>query len=135
MQYKRPRRLLFGLSLLLLVSFALAACGGQPDAPAAPAATPINEVAQAAPTATEPPATTAPTDTPEQPTDTPMPLATEAPLATDTAPPPTDTALPPTDTPEPAPAVVNAFGQTEEGLYFRGNPAAAVTVIDYSDFL
>ena len=39
------------------------------------------------------------------------------------------------DTPEPAPEVTSTFGQTEDGLYFRGNPAAAVTVIDYSDFL
>jgi hypothetical protein len=31
--------------------------------------------------------------------------------------------------------VVATFGLTEDGLYFRGNPAAAVTVIDYSDFL
>ncbi len=135
MQYRQSKKLFLSLSLLVLVSIVLAACGGEPNTTVTSAVTPINEVAQAAPTATEPPATIAPTDTPEQPTDTPMPVATEAPLATDTAPPPTDTALPPTDTPEPAPAVVNAFGQTEEGLYFRGNPAAAVTVIDYSDFL
>jgi hypothetical protein len=31
--------------------------------------------------------------------------------------------------------VVSQFGMTEDGLYFRGNPAAAVTVVDYSDFL
>jgi hypothetical protein len=31
--------------------------------------------------------------------------------------------------------VVATFGMTEDGLYFRGNPTAAVTVIDYSDFL
>jgi hypothetical protein len=59
----------------------------------------------------------APTDAPAAPTDTPLPAPTEAPAPTDT------------------PAVVAAFGLTEDGLYFRGNPAAAVTVIDYSDFL
>lgn len=132
MQHKHPGRLLVSLSLLLLFSITLAACGSEPTAPVV---TPINEAAPAAPTATEPLAAAAPTNTPERPTDTPMPPPAEAPLAVDTAPPPTDTVAPPTDTPKPAPAVVSAFGQTEDGLYFRGNAAAAVTVIDYSDFL
>ncbi|MEZ4770679.1 MAG: hypothetical protein R2844_19950 [Caldilineales bacterium] len=141
MQYRRPEKSLTGLALLLAASLMLAACGA--EAPAEPAVTPTNEVAQSAPTATNLPATVAPTHTsapasttaPEQPTDTPLPAPTEAPLPADTPPPPTDTAIPPTDTPEPEPAVASAFGQTEDGLYFRGNPAAAVTVIDYSDFL
>ena len=135
MQPTHRGRLLVSLSLLLLISIALAACGSEPAAPAAPVATPLDEVAQVTPMATEPPAATAPVATSEEPEDTPVPAPAETAAATDTAPPPTDTVAPPTDTPEPAPVVVSAFGQTEDGLYFRGSPAAAVTVVDYSDFL
>jgi len=132
--YIRPKKLLTGLGLLLMATLLLVACGA--DTPAEPAATPISEVAQVAPTALEPATVAPPTAESEQPTDTPMPAPTEALLATDTASAPTDTVAPPTDTPEPAPAVVSTFGQTEDGLYFRGNPdPTAVTVIDYSDFL
>jgi hypothetical protein len=115
------------LSMLLLV----AACGAEstpaaapsPDAPAElAAATATNPPATAtpAPTHTSAPAAAAvetPTSAPLAPTDTPLPAPTEAPAPTDT------------------PAVVATFGMTGDGLYFRGNPAAAVTVIDYSDFL
>lgn len=133
MKNKRPTKRIVGLSLVLVAGVLLVACGGQP---AAPEATPINEVAQAVPTVTEPTAVSAPTDT------APPPTLVEIPQATDTAPAPTeppalpaDTPASPVDTPEPLPTVVSTFGQTEDGLYFRGNPAAAVTVIDYSDFL
>lgn len=120
------------LALLLVVSAVVAACGGAEQT--ASSATPVEEVAQAVATATNLP-TVAPEDTPQQPTDTPAPAAAEVASATATALPSTDTPIPPTDTPEPAPEVTSTFGQTEDGLYFRGNPAAAVTVIDYSDFL
>ena len=122
MQYKPPNKLLPGFGLLL-ISVLLAACGG--SGPAAPVATPVSEAVQVTPVATASPIPATLTVAPEQPTDTPAPTATEAPRATDTA-------LSPTDTPP----VVSAFGQTEEGLYFRGSPdPTAVTVIDYSDFL
>ena len=131
MQYKPPNKLLPGFGLLL-ISVLLAACGG--SGPATPVATPVSEAVQVTPVATASPIPATPTVAPEQPTDTPAPTATEAPRATDTALSPTDT--PPTTATLQPPPVVSAFGQTEEGLYFRGSPdPTAVTVIDYSDFL
>ncbi len=122
---------LSGLAALLLVAVLAAACGAESTPAAGPQPAPTVELAAA--TATNPPATatTAPTDTPA-----PVAPAVDTPTSAPAA--PTDTPLPaPTDTPAPTatPAVVAAFGLTEDGLYFRGNPAAAVTVIDYSDFL
>lgn len=118
------------LAALVVVAMVMAACGAA-DAPttALPIATASPAVVAATvtnppPTATALPVTDtpvqaveAPTDAPAAPTDTPLPAPTEAPAPTDT------------------PAVVATFGLTEDGLYYRGNPAAAVTVIDYSDFL
>ena len=138
MQYKRRKNLLAGIGFLLTASVLLAACGG--SEPATPAATPISEVAQVAPTdtpeqSTDTPVPTPTTAEPAQPTNTLLPAPTEAPVPTEALV-PTDTIVPPTDTPEPAPAVVSIFGQTDDGLYFRGNPDPdTVTVIDYSDFL
>jgi hypothetical protein len=118
------------LAALLVVALIAAACGTADTPPAAPP-TATAAPALAAATATNPPPTAtavpatdtpapaveAPTDAPAAPTDTPLSAPTEAPAPTDT------------------PAAVATFGLTEDGLYFRGNPAAAVTVIDYSDFL
>jgi hypothetical protein len=67
------------------------------------------------------------------------PKATPAPTAT---PKPTAKPLPPTDTPRPA-ATTKApvptlsevpMGFTEEGSPYRGNPNAAVTLLEFSDF-
>lgn len=123
---------LSGLAALLLVAVLSAACGAAESTPAA-APSPATTVELVDATATDPPATatTAPTDTPAlvaAAVDTP----TSAPAA------PTETPLPtPTEAPTPTepPTVVATFGVTEDGLYFRGNPAAAATVTDYSDFL
>lgn len=129
-----PRNLLCGagraVALLTALAILLAACGGAAEPTAAPAEPTTPEVVvEVADTPTSPPPTAPPTQA----------------IATDTAAAPADTQVPATDTPVPenptdtpapteAPAVAT-FGQTEDGLYFRGNPTAAVTVIDYSDFL
>jgi hypothetical protein len=120
---------LSGLAVLWLVALLAVACGAESTPAAAPPPTATVELA--AGTATNPPATAT-----TAPTDTPAPAAVETPASPPAAPP--DTPLPaPREAPAPTdtPAVVATFGLTEDGLYFRGNPDAAVTVIDYSDFL
>ena len=124
------RTRLSGLAVLWLVALLAVACGGVESTPAA-APPPTATVELAAAIATNPPATAT-----TAPTDTPAPAAVDTPTSAPAA--PADTPLPapteaqaPTDTP----AVAATFGLTEDGLYFRGNPNAAVTVIDYSDFL
>jgi hypothetical protein len=69
-------------------------------------------------------------------------MPTAAPAAPIIAPPtPTLEATPtrtathaPTATPTPA-DWLEAVGRTDNGLMYLGNPAAPVTIIDYSDFL
>ncbi|PID85487.1 MAG: hypothetical protein CSB13_07915 [Chloroflexi bacterium] len=100
--------------LLPIVLLALAAC--------APNAEPQPEenAAVASPVPTEPPmveTATALPPTAQQPTD---PLTDQP------------TALP-TEEPEMETAVI--AGRTDEGAFFLGDPAAPVTIIDYSDFL
>ena len=49
---------------------------------------------------------------------------------------PTDTSTPePTATPTPEPDWLNNYGRTTENLMYLGNPNAAVTMIDFSDFM
>jgi hypothetical protein len=88
------------------------------------AVSPTATISQAteAPTAvpTNPPPPTqenVPVDEMEQPTEEPLP-----------------TELPPTAVPETAEIVI-AYGRTQEGAFFHGNPDAPVTLIDFSDFL
>jgi hypothetical protein len=48
----------------------------------------------------------------------------------------TETPLPePTATFTPEPDWLNHFGRTADNLMYLGNPAAPVTLIDFSDFL
>lgn len=112
------------LFLLAVGALFLAACAGAAqELPTPPATTAVpqalpqpqatNTVSPTFPPPTEPPATVT-----AVPTQTPLPLAT--------APPP------------PAPASVEprvTSGQTAEGVFFRGDPDAPVTILDYSDFL
>ena len=130
-------RAVFGLVLLVLAGLLMAGCANTVTPPETPVA-PTQEVAGASvlPT-TVPPApeevAPTPTDTPVPPTATPEPVQDTVEPAEET---PTNTPASPAATPEPTEApVVAVFGQTSDGLYFRGNPDAAVTVIDYSDFL
>ncbi len=127
--------------LILLVTVLLAACGGQEAAPT------VESTALPVGTASLPSTATAeplPTETTAPPTDVP----TEAPVdalveeisaespSTEPAslPEPTATNEPPEEVEEPAAAQVIS-GQTVEGAYFYGDPAAPLTLIDYSDFL
>lgn len=114
------------ITALILAAWALAACGGQPT-PEPPAA--ATAVAQ-------PTATAAPTRAATNPAPTPTAAATVE--SADTPPPSPEATTLPSPTPMEAPTSlpVAVFGQTAEGLYFRGSPdPAALTVVDYSDFL
>jgi outer membrane biosynthesis protein TonB len=122
------------LALPVLVGLLMAGCASTATPTEMPA-TPTQEVA----VATVPPPTAPPTSAEADPTATDTPEPTQE-IPSDTPEPATET---PTNTPEPATAtpeptetpVAVTFGQTGDGLYFRGNPDASVTVIDYSDFL
>jgi hypothetical protein len=46
----------------------------------------------------------------------------------------TPTPLPPTDTPAPTAITEVPMGFTEEGVPYRGNPDAPVTLMEYSEF-
>ena len=130
------------LMAMLFILFWLAACGGDAEPEAAPAA----PLASSVPTAALPTAAA----TPEQPVAAPLPTAAlsdrdgqgtsdvESTVAAEFA--LTETAgvtsigvtpATPIQTPAPPPL----FGQTAEGAFYRGNPDATVTLIDYSDFL
>lgn len=95
----------------------------------------------------------APAPTVPAPTSTPAPVATDTPIPP-TAPPPAATPTPPTaDAPAATPAAQVESPLTEptlvptpvdwsevetrtaEGYYERGNPAAPILILDYSDFL
>jgi hypothetical protein len=75
--------------LLLVLMFAISACGAEPD---------VEATVAAAIAATE---AAKPTDTPVPPTDTPIPPTETAVPPTNTPVPPTNTPVPPTDTPLP----------------------------------
>ena len=122
------------MALLVLLGLLVAGCASTAiptetaDVPtqAAVAASETPTAAPPTPAEADPTATDTPEPAQETPTDAPEPAEE----------PPTPTPEPPTATPEPPEApVVAIFGQTSDGLYFRGNPDATVTVIDYSDFL
>jgi hypothetical protein len=122
---------------ILLLLF-LTACAGNTPEPAEPVE------AQVEPAEIQPkePAQPAPTDSPEA-TDSPVVEAdTPAPAnQADAADPVVQSQPeePPTLTPIPAPTEVPVplviSGQTDEGVFFLGDPNAPLTVIDYSDFL
>lgn len=86
--------------------------------------------------------TVQPTDQPTLPvpesteTNTPQPLVEAPPMTPEEQEQSKEPAAP---TAQPAatedPAALVTSGQTDEGVFFLGNPNAAVTVIDYSDFL
>ena len=128
--------------MLLLLLPVLSACGALAESvPALPAESESVEVAFVTASPTSPP-----TDTPV-PTFTPTPVVEPTAVLTDTslptATPSPEPTLPPTDTPTPEPTAtstpepdwLNSVGRTEHNLVYLGNPAAPVTLIDYSDFL
>ena len=84
-----------------------------------------------------PPATASPSAPPATPTQTPSPI-TASPV-TESSSQPTATALLATETPPPteAAALFNGIqqGDTIDGFPYLGDPAAPVTLTDYSDFL
>lgn len=105
-------------------------CAGEPAVqPAAPQESAATLPSSPTPSPTD---TLVPTVTAEA-TATPVMEATREPLpSTATQIPEPEAVLEATEQPPASPVV---SGQTEEGAYFYGNPAAAVTLIDYSDFL
>ena len=114
------------LSLLLAV-LVVACAGEQTVEPAVPQESTATLPSSPTPFPTE---ATAPTETVAA-TAVPVTEATQEPLpATATQVP--EAVLQATEQPLVAQVV---SGQTEEGAYFYGNPDAAVTLIDYSDFL
>ena len=124
------------LIALALLALAVAACGGSGDPPATQVAI---EVATNLPLSRPVPTDTQvliPTDTPVpvEPAEIPVSGATELPVGVEEM-----QELPtqePADEPTQEPVPVATFGQTEDGLYFRGSPDAdALVVTDYSDFL
>ena len=66
------------------------------------------------------------------PTHTAVPTTT-APMPEPATAVPTEPASPSPQPPTPSPQIV--AGRTAEGAFFYGNPDAAVTLLDYSDFL
>ena len=129
------------LLVLLLAALLLGACGGeQVILPTAENITPVaSETAAPATKTSEPvPVETTPPQ-PPTPTEISAPAMIEENVEiTDVEP---TTAADPTGTVEPTievlePTTVQVIsGQTAEGAYFYGNPDAAVTLLDYSDFL
>ncbi len=130
------------VTLLLLITFSLlTACGGGETAePAAEVLEPMEQATVApatAPAVPQPTDTSAPPDVPtEASTVAPVEEETMALLATEPASPPVPTKVvePTAAVEEPAPIQVIS-GQTSEGAYFYGDPAAPLVLIDYSDFL
>jgi hypothetical protein len=115
----------------ILLALFLTACGG--------VTTPETAVA---PALAETPAAVSATDTPSPEatsTDTVVAIVievqpTEPPVEPTLAP----AATVPPDPPTPLPAALDwlaSVGRTEDNLMFLGNPAAPVTLTDYSDFL
>jgi len=133
---QRMKRLII---TLMLMTFFLAACAGSPpeSGEIAPqeelAAAEVQETKTTLPRPTDEPAVTA---SPETEANTPEPAAeTSATQAAEQAisvEPPTLTPLP-APTEEPVPLVIS--GQTDDGVFFLGDPNAPLTIIDYSDFL
>ena len=128
------------LLVLLLAALLLGACGGQQiTEPTAENILPV--VSETAAPATETsgpvPVETTPSR-PPTPTEIPAPTAieenVEITVVEPTAADPTATVEPTIEVIEPT-AVPIISGQTSEGAYFYGNPDAAVTLLDYSDFL
>lgn len=130
------------ISILLLSVLLLAACGGQDaELPAADTAATVAVATSLPSTATAEPL---PTDTAVPPTDVPTEAPSDAPVEEASAeeptvepaslPDPTATNEPPAEVEEP-PAIQVVSGKTAEGAYFYGDPAAPLTLIDYSDFL
>lgn len=119
---KQP--LLFLLAMCVLFLAACAGVAGEiaTPLPATAVPTPLPQ-----PGATDTAAATLPaTELPATVTAVPTTAAVETPPVVETA------APPPSPTPT-GPQVTS--GQTAEGVYFRGDPDAPVTILDYSDFL
>ena len=110
---------------LFLILF-LGACAPAGEGPASPGALP----------ATQAPARTTPTAPVVTATATRRPAEIQAPDNVASAS-PSPTAVPATTTnPSPSPTSSPArAGHTAEGAYYLGDPAAPVTIIDYSDFM
>jgi hypothetical protein len=110
------------IALSILASLALTACGGAPSGSAQPVATEAveNVAVQAADTPTIESA--APTST----------VAAQAEAATATV-----ESTPTAAEPVAAETVdwLSVEGKTDDDYTYRGNPDAAVTILDYSDFL
>ena len=111
--------------LSIVAALALSACGGAPSGSAQPIATEGVEdtVAQTADTPTVDPAT---------PTLPVNDAQTEAATATTESMP--TSAEPATEAKETT-DWLSVEGKTDDGYTYRGNPDAAVTILDYSDFL
>lgn len=110
---------------LLLLLF-LVACARAGDAPVSPSALP----------ATQAPATTTPIAPVVTTTATRRPAETQTPDDVAAASPSPTALLAPTTSPSPSPTSSPATaGHTTEGAYYLGDPAAPVTIIDYSDFM
>jgi hypothetical protein len=123
--------------LATILTLFIPACGGVlPGIVSEPSPQPtvsqIVFVTRSPATATEtplPPTSTATLVMAEQATATPVPQPTVTPTETP-LPEPTATA-----TPTPEPDWLNTAGRTQNNLVYLGNPAAPVTMIDYSDFM
>jgi hypothetical protein len=133
---KRPIILIISLAGLLL-----GACSGEQSIEPTPDTafrTEVESTPQVTETAVLLP-TEASTSQPSPPTEAPTPaVIDETPTGEATAEPsvvidPTATIEPTIEVEETAVQVIS--GQTAEGAYFYGNPAAPVTLLDYSDFM
>jgi hypothetical protein len=119
-------RVLFPLIVAMLF---LVGCGSGPAPESAAVPTLAEENAEPSETPTLLPA---PTITPQPVATEPVASPTATAMATEVA---AATQAPPSPTPEPTATPAPSFGQTAEGAFYRGNPDAPVTLIDYSDFL